>query len=149
MFDLSSVKLDPVKLERGTWWEVFRTADGRIDGTYVETPDPDKPAMLIVPAGIAYERALDEAQEPYLSAIRDGKLSDVDRLKIQGQALSRSVLRGWQNISMRGEPIVWTEDKAAELLCDAAWQSLHDFVIGAARIRAAAAAREEDAAAGN
>lgn len=146
--DLATVKLDPAKLERGSWWAIHRNADGSIGGEPVDAPG-ERPALLIVPAGLSYERALEEAREPFLQAIRDKKLSDADRLRIQGAAMAKAVLRGWQGLSLRGQDLPYSEDKAAELLCSAAWLAVHDFVFWAATVKAAAAAKEEEAAAGN
>lgn len=149
MLDLSTVKLDVAKLERGCWWEVHRADDGSIAGKVVDEPSADATALLIVPAGLAYERALDEAREPFLDKIRDKSIDDDTRRKIMGEALGKAVLRGWRNLTMHGKPLEWSEQQAIELLSGLAWSSFYEFVQWAASVRAAAAAKEEAAAAGN
>lgn len=146
--ELESIKLDPLKLERGSWWAIRRQADGSIAGEPGDFQDK-VPALLIVPVGLAYERALEAAREPHLEAIRAGKLSDDARREIHAQALAAAVLRGWCGLTLGGQPLEWTEDKARELLANVAWRPFYDFVSWASGVLAAAAAREEEAAAGN
>jgi hypothetical protein len=150
MLDLHAIKADPAKLLHGSWWKVWPSPASVIDGEPVkERPPETEAAFLIVPIGVAYERALDEARKPHLDEIRDRKASDATLRQIQAQALAKVALRGWQGLTMGGEPIAYGEAKAAELLADPAWTWLHDFVLRAAQFRAATLAAEEAKAAGN
>jgi len=148
MFDLGSVEADPKKLAEGSWFEIWREPDTSIDGKPVKAPT-DGPCVLIVPYGIAYERAVDDARRPFLERLRERKVTDDDLRQIQGQALGRAVLRGLANIAVGGEVLVWSEAKAIELMSDERWIRLREFVQRAAGNRAAAAAREEEQAKGN
>jgi hypothetical protein len=148
--ELNSILLDEQKLERGVWWSVHRNADGSLGGEPLPgKPEPDAPALLIVTMGLAYERAHDKAREPFLAKLREGLLTDAERMQINATALASAVLRGWQKLTLGGEPIEWSEEKAVELMARPVWASLTDYVMSAGRWRAAAAAREEEKAAGN
>jgi hypothetical protein len=146
--DLLGIKVDPAKVAGGVWWSIWREPDNRIGGKSVDDPG-EGPALLIVPALTAYERALDDARRPHLYEIREGKVSDAVLRKIQGEALGRAVLRGWRGLVVGGQPLPWSEDKAVELMTDDAWLSLREFVQSAANWRAALAAQEVAKAAGN
>lgn len=148
MFDLGTIEADPKKLADGVWHEIWREPDTSIDGKVVAEPT-DGPCVLIVPYGIAYERVMEEEQRPYLERIRERKLTDDDRRKILGRVLARAVFRGCVNITVSGEALKWTEEKAAELMADDRWIRLREFVIRKAGDRKASAAREEAQALGN
>jgi hypothetical protein len=150
MLDLHAIKADPAKLLTGSWWRVWPSPGSVIDGEPVKVRPPDTDAaFLIVPIGLAYERAIDEARKPHLHEIRDGKADDATLRQIQAQALAKAALRGWQGLTMGGEAIPYSEAKALDLLTDPAWTWLHEFVLRAAQFRAATLATEEAKAAGN
>lgn len=146
--DLLSIKVDPAKVVGGVWWEIWRTEDGRITGKSIAAP-ADRPCVLIVPALLAYDRALDAARAPHLHTIREGKADDATLRAIQGEALGKAVLRDWRNLTFGGEPLPFSEAKAVELMTEEAWLSFREFVIDASRYRAALAAQEVAKAAGN
>lgn len=148
MLDLDGVRMDPTKLRNGNWWAIWKELDLSISGKPMSGPN-DGPCVLVVPQGLAWERALDAAREPFLERIREGKLTEEESRTIQGKALAKAVFRDCRNLSIRGEPIVWSEEKAIELMTDPQWLSLQEFVLVASRHRAASAAREEAAAAKN
>jgi hypothetical protein len=148
MFDLGTVEADPRKLREGVWHEIWREPDSSIGGRPVVAAT-DGPCVLIVPYGLAYERALDEERRPFLERLRERKASDEDLRQIQGRALARTVFRGCVNISIGGEVVAWSEAKAVELMTDERWIRLREFVAMTAGNRAAAAAREEETAKGN
>jgi hypothetical protein len=149
MLDLGTVEADPKKLNEGSYFEIWREPDASINGRPISEPQADKAWVLVVPFGIAYERALDDARRPFAERLRTKTVTDDDLRKIQGQALARSTFRGCGNISMRGEAVVWSEAKAVELMTDERWIRLREFVMWAASNRAASAAREEEEAKGN
>jgi hypothetical protein len=150
MLDLHAIKADPSKLLNGSWWRVWPSPGSVIDGEPVRDRPPETDAaFLIVPFGVAYERALDKARKPFMHEIRDGKADDVTLRQIQAQALAEAALKGWQGLTMGGEAIPYSEEKAIDLLSSPAWTWLHDFVHRAAQFRAASLAVEEAKAAGN
>lgn len=154
MLDLSAVKLDTRKLDAGSWWAItIDKSTGDIGGNPLPGEPGDTPALLIVPAGIGFDRALDEERESFLQQLRDDKLPDARREEIvagiQGRALARKVLRGWANLTFGGEAKEWTEEMAAELLSKRDWKTLREFLIRASNVRAAAAVKEESQALGN
>lgn len=150
MLDLHAIKADPAKLLNGSWWRVWPSPGSVIDGEPVkERPPATDAAFLIVPIGVAYERAIDEARKPHLHEIRDGKADDATLRQIQAQALAKAALRGWQGLTMGGEAIAYSEAKALELLASPEWTWLHEFVMRAAQYRAATLATEEARASGN
>ena len=146
--DLGSVEADPRKLAEGSWFELWREPDTSLEGKVVAGPT-DGPCVLIVPYGIAYERALDEERRPFLERLRERKATDEDLRTIQGRALARAVFRGCVNLSIGGEGVVWSESKAIELMTDERWIRLRELVTRKAADRAASAAREEEQAKGN
>lgn len=146
--DLLSIKVDPAKVSGGVWWEIWREGDGRITGKVVAEP-ADRPCVLVAPALVAYERAMDAARAPHLSTIRDGKATDATLRAIHGEALGKAVLKDWRNLTVGGQPLPYSEAKAVELMTEEAWLSLREFVVDASRYRAALAAEEVAKAAGN
>lgn len=150
MLELNTIKLDPAKLSAGSWWKVWREPDGSIGGEPVyEAKVGDSPAVLVVPQGIAYERVQEEERKPHLEAIRLQVATDDTKRDIYGRTLGRAVLRGWRNLTVGGALLPWSEAKAIELMTDEKWSALREFVGAAAKWKAAAAAREEEQAAGN
>jgi len=149
MFDLSTVEADPKKLSGGSYFEIWREPDASISGKPVSEPPADKPWVLVVPFGIAYERALDEARRPFSERLRTRSVTDEDLRKIQGQALGRTTFRGCGNLAVKGETVTWSEAKAVELMTEERWIRLREFVVWAAGNRAASAAQEEEQAKGN
>ena len=152
MLDLSFAKVDLDKLDKGCWWQL-RMEDRQIVGEPVETPDEDQPAVLLVPIGMGYDRALKREQEPYLDQLRRDDLPDDVRdalyLKTAGRAAAIKVVRGWQNLSFDGKQIPWSESAAADLLASREWQNLLRFCIDAASHRQAALAKSEAESAKN
>jgi hypothetical protein len=142
MLDLKKIEADPAKLRDGVWYEVWFTPERTIDGKPIPEPG-EVPCVLIVPYGIAYDRAQDEERRPFLDKIRAGTITDDELRTIAGRVLGRTVFRGMRNISVGGEVIAWSESKAIELMTDTRWIRLREFAESAARNRAAAAMCEE------
>lgn len=153
MFDLATVKLDTEKLDTGVWWKIKRESNGEISGDWRVPPGPDDPAVLVVPWSTSFQRIYEDCQEPHLPALRSMASDSHERAKIvyaiNGKAMARGILRGWRNLTIRGEVVEWSEARAEELLTSREWLALHEFVDLAMRIRSAAAAQEEEQAAGN
>jgi len=152
VLELSAIKVDPQKLDKGAWW-VVRMEGGHLIGNQVEKPAEDDAALLVIPSGYSYERQLEREAEPHLTKLRRGDLDDADRdalmSKITGAAVAKKILRGWQNISFDGQTPPWSEDKAAEVLAKREWKILLDFVVAASGDRQATLAAQEAEAAGN
>lgn len=148
MFELSKVEVDTAKLEAGVWWSVYRDPDGGIGGQVVKEPTSDG-CLLIRQMGTAYERALERAREPYLAAIRAGRLTEPEQLAIQAKALAGTVLADWRNITSRGELLPFSVEKAEELLADKRWLAIREFVVRAAQHRGSVLAELEEQAKGN
>jgi len=152
MLELSGIKVDTQKLDKGAWW-VVRMEGGELIGNPVDKPKDDDAALLIVPSGYAFERQSEREREPHLTKLRGGDLSDSERdslmNKITGTAVAKKILRGWQNITVNGEAVIWTEEKATELLVQREWKFLLDFCLAAAGHRQATLAAQEAEAAGN
>ena len=152
MLELSAIKVDTQKVDKGAWW-VIRMEGGHLVGNQVDKPSPDDAALLIVPSGYAYDRQLERESEPHLSRLRREDIADADRdelmTKITGAAVAKKILRGWQNISFGGEMPAWSEDAAAEILTRREWKILLDFCIAASGDRQATLAAQEAEAAGN
>ena len=148
MFDLASVKVDTDLLHNGVWWEVHRESDGTIGGTVVHNPT-ENGCLLIVPMGAMYERALEAARKPYLPLIRADRITDEDARDIMATALSAAVLKDWRNVTVKGQPLPYSQEQAKQLLADEQWLALREFVIRAAQHRGSLLALEEEQARGN
>lgn len=149
MFDLNSVRVDPAKVAGGVWWRIWRSDDGYLLGAPCAADSTD-PRLLIVPIGVAFERAREEEQRPFLDRIRAKTITDDDLRDIDGRALARTVWRGSANLGSKSNgPWTWTEDGAAALLNDPGMLPLRRFVERVAGNLAAAAAEEEAQAQGN
>lgn len=147
--DLFSCKLDAGKLSGGVWWTLTRQPDGTLTGVPAKGGPGDEPALLIRPAGVEFERALEAARRPFLVEIRDKRLSAADERQILAQAVAQALWAGVQNITVSGQPLVWSTATAERMLADPCWANLLDFILTVARDRAALLADEEARAAGN
>lgn len=147
--ELNRIKLDTDKLERGVWWQIEATQDGRVTGEPVPEPKDGEASLLIRPIGTAYQRALEDAQAPHREAIRAGKLDPALRRQIMAEALAAAVLVDWRGLTLSGEALAYDAETATNLLGDESWLSLAEFVTDVASFRAAALAAEEEAASGN
>lgn len=152
MLDLGGIRLDLQKLDEGCWWKI-RMEGGVIEGDPVEKPEADDAAVLLVPANAGFEKQLEREREPFVSQLRREDLPDAERDRligeINGRAVAKKLLRGWQNLSFGGKEVPWSEAEAERLLTRRDWRNLLDFCVAAASHRQAALAKEEDEAAGN
>ena len=147
--ELRSIAADTRKLNEGAWFELTADRTNKvIDGVPVPGPT-DGPCILVVPFGIAYSRAMEEARRPFLERLREKVETNQDAITITGQALARAVFRGCVNLTIDGQAVVWTEQKAVELMTDQQWVWLRECVERKAGERAPYAAREEEQAKGN
>lgn len=151
MLDLTTIEADPEKLRDGVWYEIWRLPDTSIAGKPVPGNEPPdgKACVLVVPLGLAYERAFDKEREPHREEIRGGHATEELLNAIAGRTLGRVVLRGWTNIGKGTEEIVYSEKAAIDLMTDQRWIRLREFVESAARDRSGARAHEEEQAKGN
>ena len=148
--DLQSIESDPVKLAKGCYWRVRRENDGTISGSPIDGPDPEVAWLLLVPRGIAFDRALEDEMVPTRAARREGEvLSPEEEWRITGRAHGRATVKGWGNLSIGGEPLPFSEGKAIELMTEPRWRALQDFVRLTHHHLAAAAKKEEAKALGN
>ena len=147
--DLNSCKMDAGKLAGGVWWTIGRNPDGTLTGVPAKHSPGDEPALLIRPAGVEFERALEAARRPFLVDIRDKRLSAADERQILAQAVAQALWAGVQNVTVGGQPLVWSTATAERMLADPTWANLLDFILVVARDRAALLADEEARAAGN
>jgi hypothetical protein len=152
VLDLSPAKIDTQKVDNGAWW-VIRMEGGVIYGRQVEKPASDEPALLIVPAGYAYDRQLERETDPYLKKLRREDISDRERDELMteatGRAVAKKILRGWQNIAFGGEQHSWSEERAAEILAMREWRNLLEFCVMAASDKHASLAAQEADSKGN
>lgn len=148
MFELNQVRVDVSKLEGGVWWSVYRDPEGGIGGQVVKEPTEDG-CLLIRQMDTAYERALERAREPYLAAIRAGRLTDDERVAIQAKALAGTVLVDWRNFTGGGKPVPFSVEKAEEILADKQWLAIREFVVRAAQHRGSVLAELDEQAQGN
>lgn len=147
--DLNTCKLDEAKLAGGVWWALSRNPDGTLSGVPVRGQPGDVPAVLIRPAGVEFERALEEARRPFLLDIRDKRLSAADERQILAQATAKALWVGCHNLTVGGQPLAYRVADAARMLADPAWTNLLDFILVTARDKASLLADEEARAAGN
>lgn len=149
MFDLNSIAVDPAKVAGGVWWRIWRSDDGYLLGEPCAA-DSTEPRLLIVPIGVAFERAREEALRPVLERVRSKTITDDELREIDGRVLAQTAWRGAANLGNQKQgPWTWTEDGAAALLNDPGMIPLRRFVERAAGNLAAAAAEEEAKAQGN
>jgi hypothetical protein len=149
MLELNHAKLDVAKVANGVWWAIHVNADGTIGGEALRGAPGDKPALLIRPMGVEWERALDEARRPHLNDIRNKTLApEVDR-EIVAKAAANSLWLDVANITIGGEPLKLSKERAATMLASPAWWNLCDFILAVSRDRQSLVAQEEEKAAGN
>lgn len=145
--DLQAVAVDPSKMLGGVHWRIWRGSDGAIAGNPIDGPEAG-PWLLIVPRGIAFDRALREEQAPHLDKIREGRMAEDERLALVWRAHGRATLRGWGNLSLRGADVPYSEAMAVELMTAPQWAAVREFVLEAYGHLAAAQVREANNAAG-
>lgn len=145
--DLASVAVDPAKMAGGVHWRIWRADDGAIAGKPIDGPEAG-PWLLIVPRGIALDRALRDEETPHRDKIREGKVDEAERLAMTWRAHGRATLRGWGNLSLRGQDVPYSEAMAVELMTAPQWAAVREFVLVAYGHLAAAQVREVQGAAG-
>ena len=79
---------------------------------------------------------------------RDGSLSSAVAERVTGGALAEAVLLDWENVTIQGDMIPYSKEKALELLTDPQWQIFRDAVEWSARIVADLRADDEGASLG-
>ncbi len=149
--ELTDIKADPRKLETGCWWRVWMEAGAVLNGTPIEEAQikEDDAALLIVPIGVAYHRKLEDEREAVRAAHPKREVSEAAQRSIVAKALAATTLRGWRNLTLEGQALPWSEDKAAEILAKPEWCWLTEFVLSAAQHRSATLAKEEEGDAKN
>lgn len=149
-FDLQTVAVDSQKLRDGIWWELRRESDGSLGGVVVPAPTAQG-CVLVRQRGLAYERAVDKAQQPRVGALAASDTPEEERERIvraiEAEAIAETVLLDWRNLTIGGADVPFSVDKAAELMRDERWMALREFVQRASLHRASVL--EEAQAQGN
>lgn len=145
--NLDDIAVDPALLDGGVWWD-FQTKEPCVPKT---KPHASHFCLLVVPYGNAHARALDELRAPHLDEIRrnKGRLPDDLAAAVRGAAIARTVLKGWANAEMGGQPLPFSVAKAEELLASPRWTLLRQFIESAAANEFALLEMEEAEAAKN
>jgi hypothetical protein len=147
--DLGTIRLDPARLTGGCYWRIWREPSGAINGEPIRAPGGDC-WVLIVPQGMAFERAMDEERRPFLDRLRAGKALTTDESTgIVLRAHGRATLRGWGGLTAAGEAVPFSDAKAIEFMTEEPWTALREFVMRASTQLGAAAHQEEEQAAKN
>lgn len=148
--DINSFKLDPVRLEHGTYWEISLSTDGNLVANNVPGPSPAKGWVRVVRPGIAFTRAEFEARKPFLDKIRAGKLTDAEEGVIQGLSqVNGGVLAEWGNFFDGKTPLPWSRETALKLLVLPEWGNLRNIITAIADNKTAILHRQEEDAKGN
>lgn len=144
--NLETIQVDPALLG-GVWWD-FHTKE---PCQPKDKPHPTHFCVLVAPYGAEHARALDELRMPHIEDIRrnKGRLPDEVAASIRGVALARTILKGWANAELGGEPLPYSAAKAEEMLSSPRWTLLRQFIESAAANEYALLLQEEEAAAGN
>lgn len=142
--DLKSFRADVTKISHGSWWNFERQSPCPSN-----IPHETEGCFLILPLFVGYERAVEEARQPYLQEIREGKLSRDKELAIRGLALAKTTLKNWVNISLDGAPFPYSMDNAIALMASPEWEFIRSFVERVAETNANFLAKEEKEAEGN
>lgn len=140
-------RIDPKKARDGVWFSVtagsFSALSGPVDGE------------LCVLVGRWHSQkhraAKAKAYEPHMRDLQRGEMRAEVLERIEAEAMADAVLLGWANLTEADEttPIVYSRDKAIELLCDPAVYEFRQFVIDAANIHRSFAADAIASAEGN
>lgn len=152
MLNLNKLKIDPKKRADGTYWGLNVTEDGKIYADSIPGPSVKSGWVKVVVAGLAFDRAVGEAQKPFIQKVREGKrLTPSDEAMIEGQALiDGEVLVDWGNLVIGSEDLgAFTPEKGKALLCDPAWETLRLMIRQIAENRRALLADLDDQAEGN
>lgn len=144
---LETLEVVPALLVTGVWWDIEEsvTCDPRTQ------PHATHGCVLVVPYGDDYDRVVAELRTAYAVEIRAnaGRAPENIASEIRGQALGRSVLKGWSNLELDGKPLDYSAERAVELMSATKWKHLRDRVEAAASTERAVRVQEEQRAAGN
>jgi len=142
--ELDTIAVDESLLVGGVWWD-FHT---KMPCSPRTAPHDSHLCFLVVPYGNDHARALDDLRAPHLDEVRrnKGRLPDDVVCAIRGAALARTVLKGWANAELGGDPLPFSVAKAEELLSSPKWTLLRQFIESAASNEYAILQEEEAAA---
>lgn len=134
MARLSSLRSDLTKEKVGVWvaWELgirFRIAR-------MNNP--------------SYDEAVREALRPHRDRIRRGVMDEREIERLSLQAVGTHILTGWENVEGDdGMSIPYSPEKAVEILGDARYREVYDFVVDVSRRSALYRVQEREDDLGN
>jgi len=104
-------------------------AERSITGTWVEV-DADGTALLIGrAAGISYMTHFRSLMtDDYIARERKGEDMQAEQESILTQSLADCVLLGWKGLTIDGEDVKYSKEKAFEILSDPNYTSFRDLV---------------------
>jgi hypothetical protein len=114
MAKLSSFRIDAKKVNSGVLCEY---ADG-VKFLVARKPND------------AFEQMMEDLVQPHLASIRAGTFDKKLDQQITKEAVAKTVLLGWENLTDdEGQPIPYTPEKALEILNDPAYADIYRFIL--------------------
>lgn len=150
MLDLDSIEIDVAKADAGSYWSLTIDDQGKLLANPIAGPDSDpKNAWIQVKTpGIAYDRALARAREPFLANYRDGSITDEDHARVCGQALATLVV-GWGRFVVGGKPFNFNSHNLMAVMTERKWESVRLIIDAVANSHRQLLVSNEEASLGN
>ena len=124
--DLKTLRVDSKKIANGVWCDIG-------GGTELLIARWNNPA---------YIKALMKANEPYKNKYKANALSEKQNKELLTDVIVETILLGWNNLKSDGVEIVYSREKAAELLNDDELIDFRELVVSLAQDEASF--RKED-----
>lgn len=114
--DLRNVRIDTESEVKGVWVEI----------------DNQTKLLIASAKSPAYKKVLRDALRTEIDKLNGEQLDEEKIDEISTEILAEHILLGWEGLTEGGEPIVYSTEKAYDILTDKAFRQFKEFVVSKA-----------------
>lgn len=97
-----------------------------VEGVWI--PYEDAQLLIAKHDNAAFKQAFDKIMRDRVQDAVDGEISEEQATKLWVGVAARTILKGWKNITIRGEEVPYTPEKAEEILSNERYAPFREFV---------------------
>lgn len=113
--DLSRFKTDTALEDEGVWTTIDAASDAEIRIARI--------------GNRRYRETMAKRLKPYRRALRAGTLDDSVTERLTAEVLAETVLLDWRGLTVDGAPLLYSRERARDLLLDPAYRDFRDLVV--------------------